>query len=47
MDKRRKIITLTIFIILAIIIALIIPHFVKENRVVEVFIPKGSSPHKI
>ena len=47
MDKRRKIIILTIFIILAIIIALIIPYFVKENRVIEVFIPKGSSPHKI
>ena len=47
MAKRIKIIILIIFIILVSIFALIIPYIAKENKVVEVLIPKGSSPHKI
>ena len=50
MAKRRKIIKLiiiVIFVMFAMIVAFIIPHIAKENREVEVFIPKGSSPHKI
>ena len=47
MAKTRKIIILTIITISAMIIAFIVPYILKENKVVEVLIPKGSSPYKI
>ena len=46
MVKRRKII-LIIFIVFISIFVFIMSYITKENRVVEVLIPKGSSPHKI
>ena len=46
MAKIKKII-LTFFIIFVLIIVLMISNATKENRTVEVFIPKGASPHKI
>lgn len=45
--KKTKIIILTIFVIFAFIAAFIILYVTKENRIVEIFIPKGSSPYKI
>ena len=47
MAKIKKIITLIIFIIFFAFILLIIFQATKEDKVVEVFIPKGASPHKI
>ena len=47
MAKRIKQIILTIFLIIIIMIVLSIPYVLRENKTVEVFIPKGSSPHKI
>lgn len=47
MAKRIKQIILTIFFIIIAIIVMFIPYVLKENKTVEVFIPKGSSPHKI
>lgn len=47
MAKRRKIIISISIIIFVIFIALIMFQAVKDNKVVEVFIPRGSSPHKI
>ena len=47
MAKGRRIIILTIVVIIAMIVVFIIPYIAKENRTVEVLIPKGSSPHKI
>ena len=46
MDKKRKIIISIIFLIILIFTPLIIFQQ-KEDKVVDVFIPKGSSPHKI
>ncbi|MCR4662266.1 MAG: endolytic transglycosylase MltG [Endomicrobiaceae bacterium] len=36
-----------ILVVIFIIVAFVIPYVTKEEKVVEVFIPKGSSPHKI
>ena len=47
MAKIKKIITSIIFIIFIVFILLIVFQVTKEDKVVEVFIPKGSSPHKI
>lgn len=47
MAKITKIIVLTIIVIFAMAVAYIIPYIAKENRTVEVLIPKGASPHKI
>ncbi|MBR3628705.1 MAG: endolytic transglycosylase MltG [Elusimicrobia bacterium] len=47
MAKGRKIIILTVVVIIAMIVAFIIPYVAKENRTVELLIPKGASPHKI
>ncbi len=47
MDKRRKIKTLLFSIIILTIISFVIFKFTRENKIVDVFIPKGSSPHKI
>ena len=47
MAKITRIIILTIIVIFAMAVAYIIPYIAKENRTVEVLIPKGSSPHKI
>ncbi len=47
MAKGRKIIILTFVVIIAMIVAFIIPYVAKENRTVELLIPKGASPHKI
>lgn len=46
MAKRRQIILLIIFLIIFIFISLMMFQR-KEDKVVEVFIPKGASPHKI
>lgn len=47
MAKIKKVITSIIFIIFIVFILLIVFQVTKEDKVVEVFIPKGSSPHKI
>ena len=47
MAKIKKILTTIIFIIFFAFVLLIIFQVTRENKVVEVFIPKGSSPHKI
>ncbi len=48
MVKRRKIIfIISIVLIIFIVFILLIAFVNKENKEVEVFIPKGSSPHKI
>ncbi len=47
MAKIKKVITSIIFIIFIAFILLIVFQVTKEDKVVEVFIPKGSSPHKI
>jgi UPF0755 protein len=46
MDKKRKI-TVSIIFLIILIFAPLIMFQQKEDKVVEVFIPKGSSPHKI
>ena len=46
MAKIRNII-LTIFIIFALVVGFMMSYVGKENKTVEVLIPKGSSPHKI
>lgn len=47
MAKIKKIITSIIFVIFFVFVLLIIFQVTREDKVVEVFIPKGSSPHKI
>ena len=47
MVKRRKIITLIFLVIVLIFFSFVIFQFSKENKLVDVFIPKGSSPRKI
>ena len=47
MAKRRKIITSIIFAALFISVFLLFLGITKENRTVEVLIPKGASPYKI
>ena len=47
MAKARKIILLTFILIFLIFISLAIYNMTKESKFVEVFVPKGSSPHKI
>lgn len=47
MAKTRKIIVLTFILIFLIFIYLVIYNMTKESKIVEVFVPKGSSPHKI
>lgn len=47
MVKTRKIILLTFILIFLIFISLAIYNMTKESKIVEVFVPKGSSPHKI
>ncbi len=47
MAKIKKILTTIIFIIFFAFVLLIIFQVTREDKVVEVFIPKGSSPHKI
>ena len=46
MAKIKKII-LTIFIIFVFVAVLMVSYATRENRTVEVFIPKGATPHKI
>lgn len=47
MAKTRKIILLTFILIFLISVSLVIYNMTKESKIVEVFVPKGSSPHKI
>ena len=47
MVKKRKTITLIFSITILIIVSFVIFQFTRENKLVNVFIPKGSSPHKI
>ena len=47
MAKRRKIIISVFFILILTIVFLAVFQKTKENKTIEVFIPKGSSPYKI
>ena len=47
MAKKRKIILFIFAIFFLVVILLVISNITKENKTVEIFIPKGSSPHKI
>lgn len=47
MAKTRKIILFIFAVFFLIFIFLVISNMTKESKTVEVFIPKGSSPHKI